>query len=253
MSKLDGFRLDGKTALVTGASRGIGRACAQALAERGATVVVNYVKDAAAAAQVAESIASKGGKAEIAPFDVSDSAAVNAAVAGMVERHGSVDVLVANAGIVMESLILRLTDEALDRLWTTNVRGAIACARATCKGMMKKRWGRIIFVSSVLGEKGGVGQTGYAATKAALFGAAKSLAAELAPRNVTANTIAPGYIDTDMTAHLEGEEREEHLRTIPAGRTGTAAEVAAACVYLASDEAGYVTGQVLRVNGGMYV
>jgi 3-oxoacyl-[acyl-carrier protein] reductase len=141
----------------------------------------------------------------------------------------------------------------MDKLWATNVRGAIACARATSKSMMRGRWGRIIFMSSVVGERGSVGQTAYAATKAALFGAARSIARELASRSVTANVVAPGFIETDMTAALTEEQRQEVLQVVPLGRTGSPHEAAAACVYLASEEAGYVTGQVLRVNGGMYV
>jgi len=238
---------------VTGGSRGIGRACCEALAAQGATVVVNYVKGEAAAREVAEGIATKGGKADVQGFDVSDSKAVDAAIDGIVKRHGKIDILVANAGISIDGLLLRLKDEDLDRLWTSNVRGAIACARAASRGMMRARWGRIIFMSSVVAEMGNAGQTAYAATKAALIGAAKSIAREYASRNVTANVVAPGYIDTDMTSGMTAEQREQLVKIIPLGRTGTAPDVAAACVYLASEEAGYVTGQVLRVNGGMHV
>ena len=245
------FRLDGRTALVTGGSRGIGRACCEALAEQGATVVVNYVKGEAAAREVADAIASKGGKADVAGFDVADSKAVDAAVDELVKRHGKIDVLVANAGISIDGLLLRLKDEDLERLWTTNVRGAIACARACSKPMMRARWGRIVFMSSVVGEMGNVGQTAYAATKAAVAGAAKSIAREYASRNVTANVVAPGYIDTDMTANITPEMKEQLGKIIPLGRTGSARDVAAAAAFLASEEAGYVTGQVLRVNGGM--
>jgi len=247
------FRLGGRVALVTGGSRGIGRACCEALATQGATVVVNYVKGEAAAREVAEGIATKGGKADVQGFDVSDSKAVDAAIDGIVKRHGKIDILVANAGISIDGLLLRLKDEDLDRLWTSNVRGAIACARAASRGMMRARWGRIIFMSSVVAEMGNAGQTAYAATKAALIGAAKSIAREYASRNVTANVVAPGYIDTDMTSGMTAEQREQLVKIIPLGRTGTAPDVAAACVYLASEEAGYVTGQVLRVNGGMHV
>jgi 3-oxoacyl-[acyl-carrier protein] reductase len=148
---------------------------------------------------------------------------------------------------------LRLKDEDLERLWALNVRGAIACARAASRGMMRARWGRIVFMSSVVGEMGNVGQTAYAATKAALLGVAKSIAREYASRHVTVNAIAPGYIDTDMTAAMSAEQKELLTKIVPLGRTGSAPEVAAACAYLASEEAGYVTGQVLRVNGGMYV
>ncbi|HEV3193482.1 MAG TPA: 3-oxoacyl-ACP reductase family protein [Polyangiaceae bacterium] len=247
------FRLDGKIALVTGGSRGIGRACCEALAAQGATVVVNYVRGEAEAKEVAEVVVMAGGKADLLGFDVADSGAVDTAVEEIVKRHGKVDILVASAGIAIDSLLLRVKDEDLNRIWLTNVRGAIACARAVSKSMMRGRWGRIVFMSSVVGEMGNVGQTAYAASKAALLGAAKSIAREFASRNVTANVIAPGYIDTDMTKAMSAEHKEQLLKVVPLGRTGSARDVAAGCVYLVSEEAGYVTGQVLRVNGGMYV
>ncbi|HEY5243915.1 MAG TPA: 3-oxoacyl-ACP reductase family protein [Polyangiaceae bacterium] len=247
------FRLDGRIALVTGGSRGIGRACCEALAAQGATVIVNYVKGETAAREVAEAIGAKGGKADVSGFDVADSKAVDAAVDILVKRHGKVDILVANAGISIDGLLLRLKDEDLDRLFATNVRGAIACARACSRGMMRARWGRIVFMSSVVGEMGNVGQTAYAASKAALIGAAKSIAREYASRSLTVNVVAPGFVETDMTSTMTPEMREQLVKLVPLGRIGGAADVAAACVYLASEEAGYVTGQVLRVNGGMYV
>jgi 3-oxoacyl-[acyl-carrier protein] reductase len=247
------FRLDGKVALVTGGSRGIGKACCEALAEQGATVVVNYVKGEAAARAVAEEITSRGGKADVAGFDVADSKAVDAAIEALVKQHGRLDVLVANAGISIDALLLRLKDEDLDKLFATNVRGSIACARAASRSMMRARTGRIVFMSSVVGEMGNVGQTAYAASKAALIGAAKSIAREYASRHVTVNVVAPGFVDTDMTATMTAEMKEQLMKVVPLGRVGTAREIAAACVYLSSDEAAYVTGQVLRVNGGMYV
>jgi 3-oxoacyl-[acyl-carrier protein] reductase len=247
------FRLDGRIAVVTGGSRGIGRACSETLAARGATVVVNYVKGDAAARSVAEAIVAAGGKADVAGFDVADSKAVDAGIEAIVKRHGKIDILVANAGISIDGLLLRLKDDDLERLWATNVRGAIACARAASRSMMRGRWGRIIFMSSVVGEMGNVGQTAYSATKAAVIGAARSIAREFASRSVTANVIAPGYIDTDMTATMSAEAKEQLVNVVPLGRTGSAKDIAAACLYLASEEAGYVTGQVLRVNGGMHV
>ncbi|MDP9001483.1 MAG: 3-oxoacyl-ACP reductase FabG [Myxococcota bacterium] len=247
------FRVDGKTALVTGGSRGIGRACCEALAAQGATVFVNYNKAEAAAREVAAAIRAQGGKAHVSCFDVANSGAVDAAIDDLTKRHGNLDILIANAGISIDGLLLRLKDDDLDQLWATNVRGAIACARAASRGMMRGRWGRIVFMSSVVGEMGNAGQTAYAATKAALLGAAKSIAREYASRQVTVNVVAPGYIDTDMTATLSSEQREQLVKVVPLGRTGSARDVAAACVYLASEEASYVTGQVLRVNGGLYV
>jgi 3-oxoacyl-[acyl-carrier protein] reductase len=247
------FRLDGKNALVTGGSRGIGRACAEALAAQGATVVVSYVKGEAAAREVADGITLKGGKADIVGFDVADTAATETAVDGVIKKLGKLDILVANAGIAIDGLLLRLKDDDLQRLFDTNVRGALTCARVAMKSMMRSKSGRIIFMSSVIGEMGNTGQTGYAVTKAALLGATKSIAKEYASRHVTVNAIAPGFIDTEMTSTMNAEMKEGVLKMIPLARTGTAREVAAACAFLASDEAAYITGQVLRVNGGMYV
>jgi 3-oxoacyl-[acyl-carrier protein] reductase len=247
------FRLDGKIALVTGGSRGIGRACAEALAEQGATVVVNYVRGEAAARETADAIVAKGGKAEIAGFDVADTQATEAAIDAIIKKHGKLDVLVANAGIAIDGLLLRLKDEDLQKLFDTNVRGSVTCARVAIKSMMRAKAGRVIFMSSVIGEMGNAGQTGYAITKAAVIGAAKSIAREYASRNITVNAIAPGFIETDMTAAMNDQAKEMALKIVPLGRIGTAREIAAACVFLASDEAAYVTGQVLRVNGGMYV
>lgn len=247
------FELNGKVALVTGGSRGIGRACCEALAAQGATVMVNYVKGEAQAREVAESIVAKGGKAEICGFDVADTKATDAAVDDIVKRHGRLDVLVANAGIAIDGLLLRLKEEDLDRLFDINVKGSLVCARAATKVMMRAKTGRIIFMSSVVGEMGNVGQTAYAASKAAIIGAAKSIAREFASRNITVNVIAPGFIDTDMTSGMTDAMKEQLVKIVPLARTGTAREVAAACTFLASDEAAYVTGQVLRVNGGMYV
>ncbi|MEO8801672.1 MAG: 3-oxoacyl-ACP reductase FabG [Polyangiaceae bacterium] len=254
------FRLDGKVALITGGSRGIGRACAEALAAQGATVVVNYVRGEDAARAAAEAITTAGGKAEISGFDVADSKATEAALQGLIEKHGRVDILVANAGIAIDGLLLRLKDEDFDKIFATNVRGALTCARVLSKSMMrpsktdpKRTGGRMIFMSSVIGEMGNVGQTAYAASKAALLGAAKSIAREYASRGITVNAIGPGFIDTDMTNAMSPTMKEEITKMIPLGRVGTPQEVAAACVFLASEEAGYITGQTLRVNGGMYV
>jgi len=247
------FKLDGKIALVTGGSRGIGRACSEALAEQGATVIVNYVKGEDAARAVVDAIVARGGKAEMASFDVARTEETEKAIEALIKKHGRIDILVANAGISIDNLLLRLNDEQLDKLFGVNVRGAITSARACIRSMMRTKAGRIIFLSSVVGEMGNAGQTAYAMTKAALLGAARSIAREYASRNVTVNAIAPGFIDTDMTQGLTDANKEAMLKAVPLGRTGTAREIAAACVYLASDEAAYVTGQVLRVNGGMHV
>ncbi|CAN5748137.1 3-oxoacyl-[acyl-carrier-protein] reductase [soil metagenome] len=246
------FRLDGKVALVTGGSRGIGRACSEALAAQGATVVVNYVKGEAAARETVDAIVAAGGKADLSGFDVADTSATETAMEAIVKKHGRLDILVANAGIAIDGLLLRVKDDDLTKLFDTNVRGSITCARVAMKTMMRAKSGRIIFMSSVVGEMGNVGQTGYAATKAALLGVTKSIAREYASRNVTVNAIAPGFIETDMTHAMNDAAKDYVLNAIPLGRIGSAKDIAAACVYLASDEAGYVTGQCLRVNGGMY-
>jgi 3-oxoacyl-[acyl-carrier protein] reductase len=211
------------------------------------------VKGEAQAKEVADGILAKGGKADIQGFDVADPKACDTAVEDVIKRHGRLDILVANAGVSIDGLLLRMKDEDLDRLFAVNVKGSLACARAATKSMMRAKTGRIIFMSSVVGEMGNVGQTAYAASKAALIGAAKSIAREYASRNITVNAITPGFIDTDMTASMTDQMKEQLNKIIPLARTGTAREVAAACVFLASDEAAYVTGQVLRVNGGMYV
>ena len=247
------FDLSGKVALVTGGSRGIGRAASEALARQGALVVVNYVSSEASARAVADAIAAAGGKAEIAQFDVADVEASERAIAELIKRHGRLDILVASAGIAIDSLLLRLKEDDFERILAVNLRGAVACARAAIKSMMRAKTGRIVFLSSVVGEMGNAGQTAYAASKAALLGVTKSIAREYASRNITVNAVTPGFVDTDMTGSLTPEQRTQMLGTVPLGRTATPAEVAAAIVFLASDEASYITGHALRVNGGMYM
>jgi 3-oxoacyl-[acyl-carrier protein] reductase len=247
------FDLTGKVALVTGGSRGIGRAASLALAKRGAHVVINYVSNEGAAREVADVIQAAGGKAEIVQFDVGSGDAAEKAIADVAKRLGRLDVLVCSAGISIDGLLLRLKDEDFDRILSVNVKGAVACARAATKVMMRARTGRVIFLSSVVGEMGNAGQTAYSASKAALLGVAKSMARELASRSITVNAITPGFIDTDMTGALTDEQKASINSAIPLGRTGKPEEIAAAVVYLASDEAAYVTGQALRVNGGMYM
>jgi len=247
------FDLTGKVALVTGGSRGIGRSAAIALAKRGAHVVINYVSNEAAAREVADLIQAAGGKAELVQFDVGNSESAEKSIAEVAKRLGRLDVLVCSAGISIDGLLLRLKDDDFDRILSINVKGAVACARAATKVMMRARTGRVIFLSSVVGEMGNAGQTAYSASKAALLGVTKSLARELASRSITVNAITPGFIDTDMTGALTDEQRASINSSIPLGRTGKPEEIAAAVVYLASDEAAYITGQALRVNGGMYM
>ncbi|HYJ08296.1 MAG TPA: 3-oxoacyl-[acyl-carrier-protein] reductase [Polyangiaceae bacterium] len=247
------FDLTGKVALVTGGSRGIGRAAALSLGKQGAQVVINYVSNEGAAREVAEQIQAAGGKAEIVQFDVGSSEAAEKAVAEAAKRLGRLDVLVCSAGISIDGLLLRLKDDDFDRILSVNLKGAVACARAATKVMMRAKTGRVIFLSSVVGEMGNAGQTAYSASKAALLGVTKSMARELASRFITVNAITPGFIDTDMTGGLTEEQKTSINQSIPLGRTGKPEEVAAAVVYLASDEAAYITGQTLRVNGGMYM
>jgi 3-oxoacyl-[acyl-carrier protein] reductase len=216
-------------------------------------VILTYVRDAEAAQRTVQRIEAAGGRAEAEKLDVASFASSEATVAALAKRVGSLDILVANAGIAVDSLLLRLKEADLDAILNVNLKGALACAQAAIKPMMRARYGRIIFVSSVVGQMGNAGQVAYAASKAALIGAAKSLAREYASRNITVNALAPGYVDTDMTANLEPALRTAMLATVPLGRTATAQEIGAAIAFLASEEAGYITGQVLAVNGGMYM
>lgn len=247
------FDLSGKTALVTGGSRGIGSATAEVLARQGARVVLTYVRDAEAAQRTVQRIEAAGGRAEAEKLDTASYAECEATVSALAKRMGALDILVANAGIAIDGLLLRLREQDLDSTLNVNLKGALACAQAAIKPMLKARGGRIIFVSSVVGQMGNAGQVAYAASKAAMIGAAKSLAREYASRNITVNALAPGYVETDMTSKLEPAQREAMLAGVPLGRPATAAEVAAAIAFLASGEAAYITGQVLAVNGGMYM
>ncbi len=247
------FDLSGKVAVVTGGSRGIGRAVGKALAAQGAKVVLGYVRGEEAARAAADEIRAAGGQADIAQFDVGDFEASDKAIAEIAKAQGRLDILVSSAGISIDGLMLRLKEEDLDRTLAVNLKGSLACARAALKVMMRQKWGRVVFLSSVVGEAGNAGQTAYAASKAALLGVSKSLAKEYASRNITVNAVTPGYIETDMTAALTEEQRTAMLAGVPLARPGKPEEVAATIAFLASEEAGYITGQALRVNGGMYV
>ncbi|MDA1184602.1 MAG: 3-oxoacyl-ACP reductase FabG [Acidobacteria bacterium] len=243
--------LSGKVAIVTGASRGIGRAVAVLLAARGAQVVAAARGDHAAS--TVEAIQSAGGHADLAQVDVTDGASVAAMVAGALERHDRIDVLVNNAGIARDQLLMRMKQEDWDQVMATNLTAAFQCSQAVIKAMMKRRAGRIINVSSVVGQSGNAGQTNYAASKAGLIGFSKALAREVASRNITVNVVAPGLIDTDMTRDLTAKAQNDWAAQIPVGRLGSAEDVAGAVCFLASDEASYITGHVLAVNGGMYM
>jgi 3-oxoacyl-[acyl-carrier protein] reductase len=246
-------RIDGQVAIVTGASRGIGRAVAVRLATMGATVVVNYLHNESEANTTLAMIADAGGSGTPAAFDVADIAAVEAAVERIVAQYGRCDVLVNNAGITADTLLLRLKAEDWDRVLAVNLSGTFHCTKAVVKSMVRARYGRVVNMTSVIGAMGNTGQAAYAAAKAGIVGFTKSMARELASRNVTVNAVAPGFIDTEMVARLPEAVRTEYLKIIPVGRLGTANEVADAVAFLARPEAGYVTGQVIGVNGGLYM
>ena len=243
--------LSGRVAIVTGASRGIGRAIAMKLAAQGALVVGAARGDNAAA--TAEAIVAAGGKAEAATADVADAAAIEQLIAGTVQRHGRIDVLVNNAGITRDQLLLRMKREDWDAVLATNLTAAFALTQAVLKPMIRQRSGRIVCISSVVGQGGNAGQANYAASKAGLIGFAKSVAQEVASRNITVNVVAPGLVETDMTRAITEDTRAEWEARIPLKRLGTPDDIAAAVCFLASDEAAYITGQVLAVNGGMYM
>lgn len=242
---------EGKIAIVTGASRGIGRAIALELAHRGALVVA-AARGANAQATV-DGIVAAGGRAEAAAAEMTDSASIEALVAGALERHGKIDILVSNAGITRDQLMLRMKRADWDDVIATNLTASFTLCQAVLKPMIRQRTGRIVAISSVVGQAGNAGQANYAASKAGLIGFCKSLAREVASRNVTVNIVAPGLIETDMTRAITSEAQKDWTAQIPLGRPGTPQDVAAAVCFLASDEASYITGQVLAVNGGMYM
>jgi 3-oxoacyl-[acyl-carrier protein] reductase len=242
--------LSDRVALVTGASRGIGRAIALRLASAGA-IVLAAARGDHASGTVSE-VQAAGGRAEAHTLDVTDDSAAESVVASAMERHGRIDILVNNAGITRDQLLLRLKREDWDAVLATNLTSAFTLTQAVLKPMIRQRRGRIICISSVVGQSGNPGQANYAASKAGLIGFAKSVALEVASRNITVNVVAPGMIETDMTSALGEKTREALIARIPAGRLGAPDDIAAAVCFLASDEAAYITGQVLAVNGGMY-
>ncbi len=245
--------LNGKVAVVTGASRGIGSAIAKRLAADGAQVIINYNGSADKAEQVKQEIEAAGGVALAMQWDVSDAAACDAAFAEIIQTWGRVDILVNNAGITRDGLLMRMSEEDFDRVLDINLKGTFHCIRSVSRQMMKQRSGRIINLSSVVGVNGNAGQANYAASKAGVIGLTKSVAKELASRNVTANAIAPGFIDTDMTQVLNDGQKERIMAQIPAGRFGAPEDIANLAAFLASDNAGYITGQVICVDGGMAI
>ena len=245
------MKLEGKVAVVTGASRGIGRAIAAELAREGAKVVVNYAKDAVGAQAAVAEIVAAGGTASALQADVSDYKAAEALIKGAVELYGAVDILVNNAGTTRDMVMMMMPEADWDIVIQTNLKSAFNCSKAAVKTMLRKRSGRIINITSVSGIAGNAGQTNYAASKAGLIGLTRSLAREVGARNITVNAVAPGFVPTALTNGLPQELKDASLKTIPLGRWGTPEDVAYAVAFLAAPQAGYITGQVLSVDGGM--
>jgi len=245
--------IEGKVALITGGSRGIGRAVAVKLSEMGAHSYVNYVRNEEAARKTMDLISARGGTGSLLPFDVADLDSVTAAMDSIIREKGRIDILVNNAGVTLNGIFIRTKEADWNTVIDTNMKGTFNCARCAIRHMMKQRWGRIVNMTSVVAETGNAGQACYAATKAGIIGFTRSLAREFGSRNICVNAVAPGYIETDMTATINERNREKLKEYIPLQRMGTPEDVAAAVAFLVSPEAGYITGQVVRVNGGLYM
>lgn len=243
---------NGRIALVTGGSRGIGRSIAERLAKEGFYIVINYLSNESAAKDVLSAIESAGGKGQIAPFDVSDFDATQKAVEDIVEELGGLHILINNAGITHDTLMLRMKEEDWTNVISVNLNGVFNCTKAVTRIMIKQRYGRIINLTSVVGEMGNSGQTNYAASKAGIIGFTKAAAREMASRSVTVNAVSPGFIETDITMALTDEIRKSYIERIPLGRFGSPEDITGVVAFLTSDEASYITGEVIRVNGGIY-
>ncbi len=247
------MNLAGKIAVVTGGSRGIGRAICLRLAKMGAKVVINYVSRPEAAEETKAQVAALGAECVVLKFDVANSSEVQDAFKQITDECGRIDILVCNAGITRDGLLARMKEEDWDEVMAVNLKGTFNCVKAGCRPMMKQRWGRIIIITSVVGFAGNAGQVNYSAAKAGLVGLTRSTARELASRSITVNCVAPGYIETDMTSELPEAVKEKILAEIPLGILGQPEDIAGAVTYLASDDARYVTGQAIHVNGGMFM
>lgn len=245
--------LDGQIAMVTGGSRGMGKATVLALGRLGAYVVVNYRGNQAAAEETLNELIAKGGQGELGQFDVSNESQIEGAVKKIVDRHKKIDILINNAGVTSDHLLIRMKSEEWDQVVGTNLKGVVFCTKVVSRGMIRQHYGRIINLSSVVGQMGNAGQSLYAATKAGIIGFTKAVAREVASRGITVNAVAPGFIETEMTAPLPAKLQEEFLHSIPLGRFGTCEEVAELIAFLAGPGAGYITGQVVGVNGGLYM
>jgi len=246
--------LAGQIALVTGGSRGIGRATVLTLGRLGAHVVINYRNNQAAAEETLAALTADGqGRGELCRFDIAEENQIEAAIKIIVDRHHKIDILVNNAGVTVDNLLIRMKPDDWDQVVGINLKGTILCTKAVTRVMLRERYGRIIHLSSVVGQTGNAGQSIYAATKAGILGFTKAVAREVASRGITVNAVAPGFIETEMTAKLPAKLQEEFLRSIPLGRFGTCEDVAESIAFLAGPAAGYITGQVISVNGGVYM